>query len=334
VPLGAQATVQDIVGAFRTIPVHKSHKKHLLFYHRGHYYINHVLPFGVSSSTGLHGQTAEVILKILLAEEIGPLGKWVDDIFIFRFPIYSSLNADGHIVYHFGYDVPDIYRITEQIQIPWHLVKGTPFAEQFKYSGLDWDIPARTVAVPESKRQKFLLRVDAFLIIARSATRACNLKTMQSLHGSLSHVAYVSLIGRTHLPSLQNFINSFDIYNNPSAKFRNLHIPSNVVSDVVVWQVILSQPVIQRPIRPAHVDSTLSIYVDASDSGIGLIVDGRWAAWVWKSTSWKQDGRDIHGGETIAMELALLYLISIGYRNKLVLVHGDNQGVFGLILND
>jgi len=71
--------------------------------------------------------------------------------------------------------------------------------------------------------------------------------------------------------------------------------------------------------------------VDATTSwGIGLVVKGHWAAWKLVE-GWRAADHDIGWVETIAMEVALLWILVAGFRKVNILIHGNNMGVLGML---
>jgi hypothetical protein len=73
----------------------------------------------------------------------------------------------------------------------------------------------------------------------------------------------------------------------------------------------------------------LDLWVDAStDFGIGILIGNHWAAWKLLP-SWKSDGRDIGWAESIALELACMWLCSSeqDLLDADIVVHGDNTSV-------
>ena len=71
--------------------------------------------------------------------------------------------------------------------------------------------------------------------------------------------------------------------------------------------------------------------MDASTSwGIGLVLDGKWLAWHLKD-GWQAEGREIGWAEMVAVELAIMTLITGKFRNCHIIVRSDNQGVVGAL---
>ncbi|KAF7298329.1 hypothetical protein MKEN_01357500 [Mycena kentingensis (nom. inval.)] len=63
-PPGTTACAFDIESFHRTIPVHPSHKRYLVFKFKGRYYIDHCHPFGLASASSNAGQVGSAISRI------------------------------------------------------------------------------------------------------------------------------------------------------------------------------------------------------------------------------------------------------------------------------
>ena len=75
--------------------------------------------------------------------------------------------------------------------------------------------------------------------------------------------------------------------------------------------------------------SDLDIWVDVSSSwGIGLVVEKSWSTWRLLP-GWDQEDRDIGWAESVALELAVIWLVEQGFADCDVTVRGDNTGVIG-----
>jgi hypothetical protein len=75
--------------------------------------------------------------------------------------------------------------------------------------------------------------------------------------------------------------------------------------------------------------SPLKIFVDASEHGIGFILNDRWLAWTFTHNIPRGSNKKIimSWAELIAVELGILTLLAGGYRDSQVLVKSDNRGV-------
>jgi len=168
--------------------------------------------------------------------------------------------------------------------VPWHDEKGDEcFSFVMTFIGFLWDIPQKLVSLPEGKRNKFHQRVLQFLIDFDG--RPCHLHDVEKIHGSLCHIAFVYIDGRSHLPSFSNFASTF--HNN---EFLTKYPPHSLITDLKWWLVKLSLHGISQSLHPLGPLSDLGLYVDASTSwGIGIIISGEWAAFQL-SPSWRIEG--------------------------------------------
>jgi hypothetical protein len=155
----------DIEAAYRTIPCFPSHKCYLIVYHDGKLYIDHNIPFGLSSATGLQGEVADATIEIWRELDVKPSKKWVDDINIFRLPSPDGTFpgiSDGEF-YLYRYDLAHIKHLVAPCNIPWHEDKGQPFADNGEYIGFFWDVPNKTVTLVQRKQRKYILRLTDFI---------------------------------------------------------------------------------------------------------------------------------------------------------------------------
>ena len=90
-PPGSQASVRDVVEAYRTIPVIPAQWPGLVIHLQGEdqYAINVCNDFGLTSAGGIYGMLADAGADIFCSNSIGPLSKWVDNHIFFRIPRLS-----------------------------------------------------------------------------------------------------------------------------------------------------------------------------------------------------------------------------------------------------
>lgn len=300
------------------------HKCFLVVEVDGGLFIDHVFPFGLSTAGGVQGNVADATVDILTSMDFGPIKKWVDDHTLFWYAIGGgNTELDGsiaHFLYHHG--LVDIYAASKPLGVPWHPIKWRDFASLFIYLGLLWDLVSHTVTLPNEKREKYLHKLADVLSRLASGERI-SLKEAMSMNGTLSHVTFVIPRGRSYLGNLSSFISSF-----PS-RFSSRHPPPSVVSDLKWWFNVLSSPPVPRNLVPKGSPHDPDLWVDAStDWGIGLTMGGKWNAWTLNS-AWKGQGRDIGWLEAVAVELAILTLFDLGWKDACILIHSDNQGVIG-----
>lgn len=205
-PPGAQVASLDIDTVFRNIPVYSAHKKFLIIQCKsGRFYINHVVCFGMVSGVGLQGSMMDPLVDILNLRGFGPNAKWVDDLFNFRFPV-GRCEASGAYIY--GHDLGSILKILTPLGVPWSGEKWPVggYATTGIYIGFLWDLELKRVSLPEGKHLKHLAKVEEFL--EQATAKRVNYKTICSLNGSLTHIAFVYPQGRTFLGNLCAFIAS------------------------------------------------------------------------------------------------------------------------------
>jgi len=315
-PPGTQGAVSDVAKAYRTIPVLPEHKRLIVFSHHNLFFIDHCLPFGLSTAAGMQGKVADAMIAILRAHGI-PSIKWIDDNVHIREPIQRR--PDG--VFEYAYDLAGIHAFLEPLGIPWQPDKCCDFADVVQYVGFLWDFKDKRVSLPEKKRVKHVAKIQLFLDQRRNTRLEA-----ESLAGSLIHLAFVLRAGRSYLAGLFRFIASFK--NN----FQVREPPHSVTSDMRWWRDALSMPVIARSLELRGAPLDLDLWVDASEEwGIGLTWGHEFDAWRL-CEGWKTDSRDIGWAEAVALELALLAVIERGYRDVDVIVRGDNTGARGALL--
>jgi hypothetical protein len=314
----------DIEAAYRTVPVWPPHKRFLVVCFDGQFWIDHVFPFGLTTAGGVQGNIADATVDILHNLNISPIKKWVDDHSIFRFPVGGGyLCPDGSLSpYLFLFGLADIYDKSRPLGIPWHPKKCFDFALIFIYLGFLWDLTARSVALPEVKRLKYLAKLEKILAAIKSG-RPLTHKEALSINGTLSHVTFVIPHGRAYLANLSRFIAQY--HNN----FVSRIPPSSVKNDLSWWFDVLSSPPPPRILTPRGPPQDLDVWVDAStDWGIGLVWGRRWEAWTLID-GWKGEGRDIGWLEAVAVELAVMALYADGQKDCSIIINSDNQGVIG-----
>jgi hypothetical protein len=323
-PPGAQACTLDIKQFHRTCSVIPSHKPWLVLQGApGQFYIDHDHPFGAACASSNAGMIANALVDIWEGEGVGPIAKYEDDLNIFRIPSTEGQFTEGE--FRYDYDRAEMLRRVSSLGIPWHEEKGDGhFKFQTVFIGFLWDIPQKRVSLPETKRLKFLERVRLFL--HRFSKKPCHLLDVEKIHGSLCHVTFIYLEGRSHLPSLSNFAASFR-----GDEYQTRHPSHSMLTDLRWWWERLSLPCTTRLLKPIGPLRDIGIFVDASTSwGIGIFIGDEWAAFRL-SPSWKVEGRDICWLETVAIELLSSFLESKGFHDAHLLIHSDNQGTIGAL---
>jgi hypothetical protein len=145
------------------------------------------------------------------------------------------------------------------------------------------------------------------------------------LLGTLQHITFVHTTGMSYLLALTRFITSFNNHH-----FMTCYIPREVRRDVEWWKDTLANEKLSHSLLP-RTPADFDIWVDASTSwGIGLLIGDMWAAWKL-ADGWKGAGREIGWAETIAVELAVLWIADAGICDAHVHISSDNTGVIGVL---
>lgn len=217
----------------------------------------------------------------------------------------------------FTYCFADINQLSEILGIPWELAKDIYFSSRAPFVGFLWDIPTRTISIPENKRAKYLDAIRAWEDRPKHT-----LLEAQQLYGKLLHISLVIPAGRAYLGALETMLPIFD--NRPHMpRFP----PKECGGDIRWWKARLSQPHISRLIPGPIEVLEPAAYSDASSGfGIAIWISGRWRAWRLLP-GWKEENRDIGWAEAVGMELLVRSLIAHCAENTCIKVYGDNRGV-------
>ncbi|GBE80134.1 hypothetical protein SCP_0213370 [Sparassis crispa] len=317
--LGTQAVTLDIAGAYHMVPVKPDHKRFLVVFFLSFFYMDHNVPFGLASASGLQGEIADATVDVWESLAVSPIVKWVDDFTLFRFPCeIGPFVEDG---FRYRYDLTYAKELIAPLCIPWHSTKDQEFANSFDYVGFHWDIAQRTVSLSERKRLKYSAHLLLFLQTYENSQ--VPKKEAERIIGKLSHITFVHSRGRLYMSNLYAWLRTFH------TDFIPCYMRSSIISDLKWWLTELSIPFAPRSLTPHGPTRDYGIWVDASTSmGIGIIWNGHWAAWR-AVDGWKVPGRDIGWLEGVAAEIAILIAYELGIRDAGILIRSDNEGVIG-----
>ena len=318
-PVGTQAAIFDVDAAFRNIPTYSSARPFLDIMLKGLIHLDHVLNFGASPSPGIFGRVADAIVKIFLHRGIEAVIKWVDDFIFLRYP--TGCLSDG--TYQYKHTAELIWNIANELGWPWAPEKFVDFATSFTYIGFLWDLSAKVVELPKTKKEKYIERISTW-----TYNSTHTLKEAEVIIGTLNHVCLVVPEGRSRLVSLFKFRAGFK--NSQFSEVRH-RLSAGTAEDMDWWRRRLQDTFVgMKIIRPPEALNNM-VFVDASTSwGIGLVLDGRWLAWQFQE-GWRSEGREIGWAEMVAVELAIRTLITGKFSKCHVIVRSDNQGVVGAL---
>jgi hypothetical protein len=279
---------------------------------------DNVFSFGARSAPGVFGRLADLIVHLLKFMSIDDIIKWVDDFVFFRYP---NGKTGGRFIYK--YDERVFFDVGEELGWIWEASKHTPFSFLFVYIGFCWDMENKTVALPETKRAKYVEMLGKWqvgVLVSRLDT--------ETIVGTLNHCAFIVPQGRSHLVELYRFTAALSSTSSPYIKFKITH---KVATDITWWREELAKPRVVLRIQEPPPIQTEEIFVDASTSwGVGITYRGKWLAWKFRE-GWFSEGRCIGWGEMVAIELALRTLVAAKVKNAHLSLRSDNQGVIGAL---
>ncbi|OBZ73599.1 hypothetical protein A0H81_06082 [Grifola frondosa] len=191
-PPGCRAAVFDISSAYRITPVQPGQQHVLCVYWRGKVYIDRAVCFGLSSSAGVFGAIADMLVAIYKASGYGPMCKWVDDFFVICLPD-QDWTEDRFIA------------LTAQLGVPWSIPTTRPLATCQHYIGFNWNLACQSVALPQEK----LEGVCSLLTAWRSPGAKFGMCDAAHLHGKLVHISSIFPLIRPFLQSASHFASHF-----------------------------------------------------------------------------------------------------------------------------
>ncbi|KAE8222196.1 hypothetical protein CF319_g4567 [Tilletia indica] len=206
--------------------------------------------------------------------------------------------------------------ITRPLGVPWKAAKDKDFAPIQKYVGFLFDIPNRTVSLPEDKRTRYLDNVLQWL-----SNRKHTPAEAEELLGRLQHSSFVYTAGRKRLAYLRVFLR----LSASAPRHVPRYPPRQLASDLNWWASALSNPATKRSFLPDHTPIDLPLYTDAStDFGLGITVGNAQLSLPLKPHT-LDHGRGIVWAELLAIELGLRTAIMLGVADAILLIHSDNQ---------
>ncbi|KAE8238048.1 hypothetical protein A4X03_0g8967, partial [Tilletia caries] len=236
-------------------------------------------------------------------------GSWVDDIGAIRAAGPASGITEEQVRAEFA-------------RLGWPLhppdKKGFNFSRRFVLTGIEWDLDAMTMALPESKRMKYASKARAIL---STPSRRIGRAEMDSLVGSLLRVCLFAPDKRCRLSSIMAFRRSL------FAPYVFHHTTTALRSEFGQWADFLEKGPVLRSFRPPPRITTVLYASDACDDGLGIIC-GPFAKFWPLPVGWKDlKGLDMGVAEAWAMEALVLAAIGLGERDCVLSVLGDNKGV-------
>lgn len=290
------AATFDVKAAYRTVPLAPDQQNWFVLAYDGSFYLDHAVCFGARPSAGLWGRIADAIRALAQARGVRVL-KWVDDFVVFRSPRGVQFTTD------------DFTSWSASFGVPWAEDKTKDFSSTPKYVGFIWNIHAKTVRLPDNKRQEGLALLASWLEPTATRTQ----REAESLHGKMVHWAMVLPLARPFMPSLVRWAASFRSPRRPQ------RVADSVQRDLEWYRSIMLHTPPELPLRlpdPQSVDW----FGDASTSfGVAAHVGVHFAVWRWTPEALRllqqtQGRRPLHinWAEAVAVELGLLLVAWLG----------------------
>ena len=218
----------------------------------------------------------------------------------------------------YTYNFDDIDKLSDTLGIPWEKSKDLPFASSTSYIGLQWDLRSLTVSLSVDKRNKYIASIDEWALCPRHT-----LNDVQKLYGRLLHACLVVTSGRACLTSLESMLGLCNAH--PFVPYLPV---KGTADDLSWWRSRLSSPSVSRPIPSPLTLTDPGAFSDASLSGIGIALNGKWRAWRLIPGWQTLDGsRDIGWAEAVGFELLVRYVSRFAGPSGHFRVYGDNKGV-------
>jgi hypothetical protein len=111
----------------------------------------------------------------------------------------------------------------------WETSKDIPFSTNPTFIGLEWDLQARTISLPQRKRDKYITAITEWI-----ANQHHTLEDVRKLHGKLTHATLVFPHGRAYQMELKAMLALFG-----SEPFKPRTAPRSATSDLTWWIALL-----------------------------------------------------------------------------------------------
>ncbi|KAK4698201.1 hypothetical protein P7C70_g8082, partial [Phenoliferia sp. Uapishka_3] len=309
----------DMADGFHHIPLAWEVRKHFCLSHQGLVFTRKVGQFGVTTTPGVFGITMDATSAILrhLIPNICTLNQ-VDDLLVVFLDPLTQDSSVLDILAELGW-------VTNE--------KGWKRARQFTFMGIDWDLDALTMTIPDRKRQKYLARVDKALHYA-TYNVPVDLSFVESLIGSLMYVSYVIPLWKSDLYYLLAFRHGFSNQGRKK-RFSKDHFFGDhgpLFRSLKLWKEHLSSDIISSSYALPLDIFGWDLSSDACDEGMGIVAtpyesaEG-YAFHVPLPAGWKDiEGLHIGPAEGWAVELLLDAAIALDVHDCTVELWCDNDG--------
>jgi hypothetical protein len=177
-PEGCMLASFDISSAYRLTPILPSQQNWTCVAWQDKIWVDRAVMFGMSSSAGVFGAVADMLVAIYNTAGFGPISKWVDDFLVARLPNQTWTEED-------------FISLTAEIGVPWNRTKLRKFSKVQRYIGFDWFVDSKAVGFPPEKLDKIMAIISTW---SKQGARFTS-KEAAALHGKA-----VQITSSTPLP--------------------------------------------------------------------------------------------------------------------------------------
>lgn len=120
-----------------------------------------------------------------------------------NFPLrHITTHIQGSTVY--PYYFCNIDEITNPLGVPWELMKDVPFSSMVTFTGLEWDLDNKSIALPSQKMEKYHKAIMEW-----KSNLTHSLKETRKLYGKLLYACHIVPQGRAYLIQLEKMMANF-----------------------------------------------------------------------------------------------------------------------------
>ena len=156
----------------------------------------------------------------------------------------------------YAYDESTLWDIVNLLGWPWLPKKCFPFNTTFKYIGFTWDLVEKTVSLPDTKKTKYLQKLDVW-----QGDYKLNCEEVESLIGTLNHINLIVPEGKTRMIHLYKLCASF---NHSRTQWIRHKLSIGVLEDIKWWKCKLHSNFIGMQVIQLPLPNGNKLYVDAS----------------------------------------------------------------------
>jgi len=302
-PTGCFMGKRDIRHAFRLCPIHPEDWALVVYWWKGKYYVDIVLPFGLRSSPYIFNTFADSLGWICKVKGgIKDMLHYLDDYFFTG----SSVDICTQAMNQFD-------RICNSLNIPLAEDKKEGPCQTITFLGIEIDTLNRCCRLPDKKLKDLLGKLQGWNNASQTSKRE-----LLSLIGSLSFAAKVIKPGRTFMRRL------IDLSTSVTELSDIVEISEPALEDIKWWSDFAPRwngtAFFQDPVVTSE---HLDFFTDASGFGIGAVLGPKWFSVALPASA---QGTPIHILEFVAVAMAVITWAD-NLVNKQVTISTDNLDI-------